>query len=43
MPHGLNQKSRQFSSVTVDKKTGSSELTPGQQVSIIDLPGTYSL
>ena len=40
---GLNQKVGNFPGVTVDKKTGSSELTPGQQVSIIDLPGTYSL
>ena len=40
---GLNQKVGNFPGVTVDKKTGMSELAPGQQVNIIDLPGTYSL
>lgn len=40
---GLNQKVGNFPGVTVDKKTGLSELAPGQQVNIIDLPGTYSL
>ncbi|HWK02212.1 MAG TPA: ferrous iron transport protein B [Puia sp.] len=40
---GLNQKVGNFPGVTVDKKTGMSELTPGQPVNIIDLPGTYSL
>lgn len=40
---GLNQKVGNFPGVTVDKKTGMSELAPGHQVNIIDLPGTYSL
>ena len=40
---GLNQKVGNFPGVTVDKKTGSSSLSPGVQVNIIDLPGTYSL
>ncbi|MEP7277693.1 MAG: ferrous iron transport protein B [Bacteroidota bacterium] len=40
---GLNQKVGNFPGVTVDKKTGRSELAPGVQVNIIDLPGTYSL
>ena len=40
---GLNQKVGNFPGVTVDKKTGMSELSPGLQVNIIDLPGTYSL
>ncbi len=40
---GLNQKVGNFPGVTVDKKTGMSELAPGQPVNIIDLPGTYSL
>ncbi|MHA4810185.1 ferrous iron transport protein B [Flavitalea flava] len=40
---GLNQKVGNFPGVTVDKKTGTSELNPGNQVNIIDLPGTYSL
>ena len=40
---GLNQKVGNFPGVTVDKKTGGSELAPGLPVNIIDLPGTYSL
>ena len=40
---GLNQKVGNFPGVTVDKKTGSTELSPGHPVQIIDLPGTYSL
>ena len=40
---GLHQKVGNFPGVTVDKKTGSSELMPGVQAEIIDLPGTYSL
>ncbi len=40
---GLNQKVGNFPGVTVDKKTGMSELSPGVAANIIDLPGTYSL
>ncbi|HEY8968696.1 MAG TPA: FeoB small GTPase domain-containing protein, partial [Puia sp.] len=40
---GLNQKVGNFPGVTVDKKTGTTQLTPGHNVQIIDLPGTYSL
>jgi ferrous iron transport protein B len=40
---GLNQKVGNFPGVTVDKKTGLSTLEPGMTVSILDLPGTYSL
>jgi ferrous iron transport protein B len=40
---GLNQKVGNFPGVTVDKKTGATELSPGHAVRIIDLPGTYSL
>lgn len=40
---GLNQKVGNFPGVTVDKKTGVSALEPGLNVSILDLPGTYSL
>jgi ferrous iron transport protein B len=40
---GLNQKVGNFPGVTVDKKTGLSHLAPGVGVSVIDLPGTYSL
>ena len=40
---GLNQKVGNFPGVTVDKKTGSSQLTPSLAVNIVDLPGTYSL
>jgi ferrous iron transport protein B len=40
---GLNQKVGNFPGVTVDKKTGVSQLAPGLPVNIVDLPGTYSL
>ncbi|MBD1398611.1 ferrous iron transport protein B [Pontibacter sp. JH31] len=40
---GLNQKVGNFPGVTVDKKTGISQLTPSLKAQIIDLPGTYSL
>jgi ferrous iron transport protein B len=40
---GLNQKVGNFPGVTVDKKTGTSEIVPGLSANIIDLPGTYSL
>src|ERR1044071_8357378 len=40
---GLNQKVGNFPGVTVDKKVGSCTLGDGLSVSIIDLPGTYSL
>src|SRR5688572_1190827 len=40
---GLNQKVGNFPGVTVDKKTGISQLTPQLKAQIIDLPGTYSL
>lgn len=40
---GLNQKVGNFPGVTVDKKTGYSQLTPSLRAEIIDLPGTYSL
>ncbi|PRY06040.1 ferrous iron transport protein B [Pontibacter ummariensis] len=40
---GLNQKVGNFPGVTVDKKTGYSQLTSSFRAQIIDLPGTYSL
>lgn len=40
---GLNQKVGNFPGVTVDKKTGFTGLPNGNNVQIIDLPGTYSL
>jgi ferrous iron transport protein B len=40
---GLHQKVGNFPGVTVDKKTGMSQLVPGMNAEIIDLPGTYSL
>ncbi|WP_324672525.1 ferrous iron transport protein B [Hymenobacter sp. GOD-10R] len=40
---GLNQKVGNFPGVTVDRKTGTSQLTPQHRAEIIDLPGTYSL
>lgn len=40
---GLKQQVGNFPGVTVDKKTGSSTITPGLSATLIDLPGTYSL
>ena len=40
---GLNQKVGNFPGVTVDKKTGTTQLPDGRSARIIDLPGTYSL
>ena len=40
---GLNQKIGNFPGVTVDKKTGISRIAEGQEATIIDLPGAYSL
>ena len=40
---GLNQQVGNFPGVTVDKKTGSTSLSPSINAEIIDLPGTYSL
>lgn len=40
---GLNQKIGNFPGVTVDKKTGISNISESLKAYIIDLPGTYSL
>lgn len=40
---GLNQKVSNFPGVTVDKKTGVSNLNDEISATLIDLPGTYSL
>ncbi len=40
---GLNQKVGNFPGVTVDKKTGTTNLGKGIKANVIDLPGTYSL
>lgn len=40
---GLNQKVGNYPGITVDKKTGTCKIEPGQKAQIIDLPGTYSL
>ena len=40
---GLRQQVGNYSGVTVEKKTGLWTLPQGQQVELIDLPGTYSL
>ena len=40
---GLNQQVGNFPGVTVDKKTGISQITDQVKATIIDLPGTYSL
>ena len=39
----MNQKVGNFPGVTVDKKTGESEISASLKATIIDLPGTYSL
>lgn len=40
---GLNQRVGNYPGVTVDKRMGSLKLKNGDECSIIDLPGTYSL
>ncbi|HEX7906345.1 MAG TPA: ferrous iron transport protein B [Chitinophagaceae bacterium] len=40
---GLNQQVGNFPGVTVDKKTGTTSLSPGITAQVIDLPGSYSL
>jgi len=40
---GMRQKVANYPGVTVEKKTGRFKLPTGQWVSVIDLPGTYSL
>ena len=40
---GLRQKVGNFPGVTVDKKIGVTILSDGSEISIVDLPGTYSL
>lgn len=40
---GLRQKVGNYPGVTVEKKTGSSELPSGRRVEVLDLPGCYSL
>ncbi len=40
---GMRQKVGNFPGVTVDRKTGHFTLKDGREVSLIDLPGTYSL
>jgi len=40
---GLNQKVGNYPGVTVDKRSGSMILSTGAKLTIIDLPGTYSL
>ncbi|MBS1574154.1 MAG: ferrous iron transport protein B [Bacteroidetes bacterium] len=40
---GLNQKVGNFPGVTVDKKSGNTQLPGGEMAEIIDLPGSYSL
>lgn len=39
----MNQKVGNFPGVTVDKKTGSTQVAAGLRAEVIDLPGTYSL
>lgn len=40
---GLSQQVGNFPGVTVDKKSGTTVLTPEQEAEVIDLPGSYSL
>src|SRR5687768_13875228 len=40
---GLDQQVANFPGVTVDKKTGSTNLSDSLKAEVIDLPGTYSL
>lgn len=40
---GLNQKVGNYPGVTVDKRSGSMVLSSGEKLTLIDLPGTYSL
>ncbi|MEM9831352.1 MAG: ferrous iron transport protein B [Bacteroidota bacterium] len=40
---GLNQKVGNYPGVTVDKKLGTLQLPSGQNVQVVDLPGTYSI
>ncbi|SOE22929.1 ferrous iron transport protein B [Spirosomataceae bacterium TFI 002] len=40
---GLHQKVGNFPGVTVDKKTGKAKLPNGVTITVLDLPGTYSL
>ena len=40
---GLNQKVGNFPGVTVDKKSGTTSLPNGNKITVLDLPGTYSI
>src|SRR6188768_3131314 len=40
---GLNQKVGNFPGVTIEKKTGILTLPDKQKISVLDLPGSYSL
>ena len=40
---GMRQRVGNYSGVTVEKKTGLWQMANGQEVELIDLPGTYSL
>ena len=40
---GLNQKVANYPGVTVEKKIGKAKLDNGQQITLVDLPGIYSL
>lgn len=40
---GLNQKVGNFPGVTVDKKAGTTHISPQLNAMVVDLPGTYSL
>ena len=40
---GARQKVANYAGVTVERKVGQARLADGRSVSVIDLPGTYSL
>jgi ferrous iron transport protein B len=40
---GARQKVANYAGVTVERKVGTAQLSQGQSISVVDLPGTYSL
>ena len=40
---GARQKVANYAGVTVERKVGSARLANGQTISVVDLPGSYSL
>ena len=40
---GARQKVANYAGVTVERKVGAARLPDGQRISVVDLPGSYSL